>query len=127
MPSARETGMIKKIIAVFALIAPVISHAGEVDVVGARATQSSNGTWRFDVTLKHADEGWDHYANKWEVVAPDGTNLATRVLAHPHVDEQPFTRSLGNVKIDSAIKIVTIRGGDLVHDTGGVEMELPVN
>lgn len=109
------------------LFIPALCHAGEVDVVGAKATQSSSGTWRFDVTLKHADEGWDHYANKWEVVAPDGTVLATRVLAHPHVDEQPFTRSLGNVKIDKSINEVTIRGGDSLHELGGVEMIVKLN
>ena len=47
--------------------------AGEADVVGAKASKSSDGTWTFDVTVAHADEGWDHYANRWDVVAPDGT------------------------------------------------------
>ena len=37
--------------------------------------------------------GWEHYANKWDVVGPDDTILGTRVLLHPHVNEQPFTRS----------------------------------
>jgi len=46
------------------------------------------------VTLSHPDTGWDHYANSWEVRAPDGRHLDTRVLVHPHVTEQPFTRSL---------------------------------
>lgn len=46
------------------------------------------------VTLAHPDTGWDHYADGWEVVSADGATLGTRVLAHPHVDEQPFTRSL---------------------------------
>jgi hypothetical protein len=46
------------------------------------------------VTLAHPDEGWDHYADAWEVFGPDGRSLGIRELAHPHVDEQPFTRSL---------------------------------
>lgn len=117
----------KKFLVLLALLTPGFSQAGEVDVVGAKASQSSNGTWRFDISLKHADEGWDHYANRWEVVAPDGTVLATRVLAHPHVEEQPFTRSLGNVKIDKSVKQVTIRGNDSVHELGGVEMVVTLN
>ncbi len=36
----------------------------------------------------------DDYADGWRIEAPDGTVVATRPLAHPHVDEQPFTRSL---------------------------------
>ena len=52
------------------------------------------------VTLAHPDTGWDHYADGWEVVTGDGTSLGLRVLAHPHVDEQPFTRSL---RLDAAL------------------------
>ncbi len=96
--------------------------AGEVDVVGARAVQEGAGSWRFDVTLRHGDEGWDHYADKWEVLSPDGAVLGTRVLYHPHVDEQPFTRSLAGVKVPADLKQVVIRGYDKVHGSGGVEM-----
>jgi len=48
---------------------------------------------RFDVTLSHADTGWEDYADGWRVELEDGTVLGTRVLGHPHVNEQPFTRS----------------------------------
>ena len=64
--------------------------AGEVDVVNVVVRQSTAGVYRFDVTLRHADEGWDHYADGWEIRDGDGVVLATRVLVHPHVDEQPF-------------------------------------
>ncbi|WP_093997377.1 hypothetical protein [Octadecabacter ascidiaceicola] len=47
----------------------------------------------FSVSLSHPDTGWDHYADGWRVELADGTILGTRVLAHPHVNEQPFTRS----------------------------------
>ena len=83
---------------------------------------------RFDigVTLRHGDTGWDHYANRWEVLAPDGTVLATRLLAHPHVDEQPFTRSLGGVRIPGEFTWVRVRAHDLVHGFGGREVTLSV-
>ena len=109
----------------FALsFAAAAAVADEVDVVGARAVKDGAGTWRFDVTLKHGDEGWDHYADKWEVLSPDGTVLGTRVLYHPHVEEQPFTRSLSGVRIPDGLKQVVIRGHDKVHGTGGVEMTI---
>jgi hypothetical protein len=41
------------------------------------------------VTVRHADEGWEHYADCWEVLTLDGEVLATRELAHPHDNEQP--------------------------------------
>ena len=100
--------------------------AGGADVVGVEAKQASNGTWRFDVTVAHADEGWDHYANKWEVVAPDGTVLATRVLAHPHVNEQPFTRSKSGIVIPEGLETVTVRAGDSVHGITGKVMTFSV-
>jgi len=49
---------------------------------------------RIDVTLVHPDTGWDHYADGWRVEDADGNVLGLRVLGHPHVNEQPFTRSL---------------------------------
>jgi hypothetical protein len=100
--------------------------AGEADVVGVEAKPESGGKWRFHVTLRHADEGWDHYADKWDVVAPDGTLLGTRVLLHPHETEQPFTRSLGGVALPEGVGEVTLRGHDSVHDYGGAEMTISV-
>ena len=49
---------------------------------------------RISVTLAHPDTGWDHYADGWQVIGTDGVELGLRVLHHPHVTEQPFTRSL---------------------------------
>lgn len=98
-----------------------IANASDTDVVEVKVTQN-DGKYRFDVTLRHADTGWDHYANVWEIVGPDGAVLGTRVLAHPHVDEQPFTRSLGGVVIAGEITEVTIRAGDNVNGLGGKVM-----
>lgn len=96
--------------------------AGEADVVEVEATPTGARVYRFDVTVRHADEGWDHYADRWEVLAPDGSVLATRVLLHPHVDEQPFTRSLGGVEVPAGIGQVTVRAHDKVHGLGGREV-----
>jgi hypothetical protein len=100
------------------------SVAGEADIVGVKAMKASNGTWSFDVTVSHGDEGWDHYANRWDVVAPDGTVLGTRTLLHPHVTEQPFTRSLRGVSVPDGVVSVTVRGNDSVHGTGGREFSV---
>jgi len=97
--------------------------AGEADVVKVEAYQVGN-EWSFDVTVRHADTGWDHYADKWDVIAPDGTVLGTRVLYHPHVNEQPFTRSLGGVAIPDGVAEVIVRAHDSVHGYGGAEVRV---
>ncbi|WP_455373735.1 hypothetical protein [Limibacillus halophilus] len=89
--------------------------AGVVEIVEAVAYADPGGKWRFDVTLKHGDTGWEHYADQWDVLAPDGSVLGTRVLYHPHVNEQPFTRSLGGVAVPEGLDEVTIRAHDKVH------------
>ncbi len=103
------------------------ARAGEADVVRAEALAEGRGAWRFHVTVAHGDTGWDHYADKWDVLAPDGTVLGTRVLVHPHETEQPFTRSLGGVEIPETLAEVTLRAHDSVHGYGGEEVtvELP--
>lgn len=114
--------MQKSWIFLMALILPVVAQAGEADVIDARAQQSLNGTWRFSVTVRHADQGWDHYADAWDVLAPDGTVLGTRTLLHPHDAEQPFTRSLSGVRIPEGIERVRLRAHDSVHGYGGKEI-----
>ena len=64
---------------------------------------------RFDVTLLHADTGWDDYADGWEILSLDGTSLGFRKLHHPHVNEQPFTRSLGGVTLPDGTSQVLVR------------------
>jgi len=100
---------------VLTFAAPALADIPEIVAVNSTAT---NGTWQFDVTLRHSDTGWTHYANRWAIFTPDGTKLGTRVLAHPHVNEQPFTRSLGGVTIPDSIDHVILRPHDLVHGDG---------
>ncbi len=105
-------------------LSPGLALAGAADVENVAVRKNNDGTYNFDVTVRHADAGWDHYANRWDVVGPDGTVLGTRVLLHPHVDEQPFTRSLGGVEVPEGVTSVTIRAHDSVHKLGGAEIKV---
>jgi hypothetical protein len=100
-----------------ALVAPAVG--GEADVVKVAANAEGGGFWRFDVTVRHADAGWDHYADAWEVRTLDGTVLGTRTLLHPHDNEQPFTRSLNGVEIPEGVTEVEVFAHDKVHGYGG--------
>jgi len=64
---------------------------------------------RISVTLSHPDTGWDHYADGWEVLDAGGNSLGVRELLHPHVNEQPFTRSLSGVVIPQAATSIYVR------------------
>jgi len=113
--------MNKLLVVVFLVTSCMPALAGETDVLDVVVACNSESVCRFDVTVKHDDEGWQHYANRWEVLSPDGEILATRVLAHPHDNEQPFTRSLANVSIPSDLLEVVVRAHDLQHEYGGKE------
>jgi len=99
------------------------ARSGDADVVAASAIRTG-AAWRFDVTVAHADEGWDHYADAWRVVGPDGAVYGMRELLHPHVDEQPFTRSLTGVAIPAAVTRVRVEARDKVHGWGGAVVEV---
>ena len=101
-----------------------LAAAGGADVVAVKIAKTAPGLYRFEVTVRHQDSGWEHYANRWAVVAPDGTILGVRELLHPHDEEQPFTRSLAGVAIADELASVTVRANDLVHGFGGREMTL---
>lgn len=78
------------------------------------------------VTLSHPDTGWDHYADGWQVATPDGEILGTRVLAHPHVQEQPFTRSL-SIDLPEGLRALHIRARDNVDGWGDQVFVLPLS
>jgi hypothetical protein len=103
---------------------PFAAAAGEADVVAVEAARQSDGTWRFNVTVRHDDTGWEHYADRWQVETPEGRVLATRVLLHPHEGEQPFTRALGGVIVPPGVTEVIVRAHDSVHGDGGQVMRV---
>jgi hypothetical protein len=112
--------------AVVSIIIAAPASAGEADVVAVEIVAEGEGRFRFDVSVRHDDEGWDHYADAWEILGPDGTVLGTRVLLHPHESEQPFTRSLAGVAIPDMVLMVTVRARDKVHGSGGREITVEV-
>ncbi len=107
------------------LAAPATLFAGEADVVDVTIQSLGNGKFRINATLRHADTGWDHYADRWDVLDEQGNVIGVRDLAHPHVNEQPFTRSV-TVTIASTIKTITIRANDSVHELGGATFDMAV-
>ncbi|WP_454276179.1 hypothetical protein [Roseovarius sp. MBR-154] len=71
--------------------------------------EKSGMSWRVDVTIEHPDTGWDHYADGWEVLDANGNRLGHRILHHPHVDEQPFTRSLTNLNLPDGTREIFVK------------------
>lgn len=108
------------------LIMPSLSIANEADVIAAEAEPLGGDFYRITVTVRHQDEGWDHYVKAWEVLDMNGKILGVNGLRHPHVNEQPFTRS-ASVIIPAPVDKVMIRAYDSVHGTGGQELMLYIN
>ncbi|MEO0392317.1 MAG: hypothetical protein AAF213_03600 [Pseudomonadota bacterium] len=100
--------------------------AGKADVLDATLEALGNGQYRVTATIRHDDEGWEHYVNRFDVVAPDGQVIQQRVLFHPHVDEQPFTRSLEVLLIPEGVDRIIIRAHDSRHGLGGWQAVLEV-
>jgi len=92
--------------ALIAMTGPAFADPAQIVDATARATGTG---WQFDVTIAHGDTGWEDYADGWRVELADGTILGTRILVHPHVEEQPFTRSLREVAIPDGVETVHIR------------------
>lgn len=94
----------------------VASHAvaGQVEIVRTEFVLRG-GAWTVSTTLRHGDTGWEHYADAWRVVNEKGDVLGTRTLFHPHVDEQPFTRSQSGIQIAKDTHIVFVEAHDKKH------------
>jgi len=70
---------------------------------------------KFEVTIRHADEGWAHFVNGFEIFSLQGERLAHEAFAGPHMREQSFTRTLRKVSIPPAVDTVIIRAHDIKH------------
>jgi archaellum component FlaF (FlaF/FlaG flagellin family) len=109
------------------------TQKANADVIFVEAEYNGD-TWTFRVTVSHPDTGWEDYADGWDVVLPDGTVVTanpedpfTRLLLHPHENEQPFTRSQSGLIIPKGTNQVTVRAHDLVDGFGGQEITLDLN
>ena len=120
---------------VCALCAPLAvapAFAGDPEVLEVVIESAGEeGELRFfnvEATIRHADEGWRHYADAFEVLdAATGKLLGVRKLMHPHEHEQPFTRSLYRMETPREVTRVIVRAHDKVHGYSKepLEVDLP--
>ena len=108
------------------LVVAAPALADPARVVGVEV-EAAGGGWSFHVTVEHGDTGWEDYADGWRVETVAGAVLGERPLLHPHVEEQPFTRSLTGVAIPVGVDAVVIRARTNVEGwaeavTGPVEL-----
>ena len=117
---------LKKHLVIISLLFATNVFANDVEIVKVVLT-SQSGTWRADVTLKHDDAGWDHYADAWRLLDEKGNEIGKRTLYHPHVNEQPFTRSLSSFQISSDKKIIFVEAHDKKHGWSPNRVKIDMN
>lgn len=121
--------MLTKFIQTFIVMSVFLANsvfASDVEIVKVVLTKHT-GTWRADVTLNHADTGWKHYADAWRLVDGQGNEIGKRTLYHPHVNEQPFTRSLSNFKIPKDTKIFFVEAHDINRGWSKNKVKIDMN
>jgi hypothetical protein len=96
------------------------------DVIAAEA-EFVGDAWTFSATISSPYDTPQRYADAWRVVAPDGTVLGVRELAHDHAGEQPFTRTLAGVAVPLDVDRVTLEGRDLANGWGGATVEIELS
>lgn len=93
-------------------------------VLATRWQQTDTNTYTVHATVRHADNGWDNYANIFQVVPVDDSSQVSngvRELLHPHDNEQPFTRSQRGVQ---AVGQIRVEAADNVEGWGGSSIGL---
>ena len=124
MRAIRKTAAITVVLA--ATCMACVARAGEVEIVAADFHHRGSNHWSVNVTLRHGDSGWDHYADNWRIEDGEGNLLGERVLYHPHVDEQPFTRALADVVIAPQIETVYVVAHDTQHGWSSQRMRVDI-
>ena len=89
------------------------------DVIAAEANRQSDGSWTISVTMSSPYDSAARYADAWRILGPGADVFGIRELAHDHAAEQPFTRSLGGVRLDDDVTQVIVEGRDQINGWGG--------
>jgi len=72
-------------------------------VTGMRFSRGADpNTFSMGATVRHDDRGWDDYA---DTIVFDGAENGRLALAHPHDEEQPFTRSKNDVRAEGEVRV----------------------
>jgi hypothetical protein len=77
------------------------------DIISVSVSGNPN-EYQFSVEIRSPDTSCDQYADWWEVLSENGILIYRRILAHSHVNEQPFVRSGQPVPIE-ADEVVYVR------------------
>ncbi len=101
------------------------AFAGDADVTHVDIRQR-DGRYDLDVTIRSKDTGWERYADRIEALGPDGAVLGTRILEHPHEDEQPFTRDLYELPVPLGIGRITVRAHFKPTGFDGATLTVPL-
>ena len=102
--------MKKMILSILLLLGSSLGiQAQEIRADVIKVTVTGKSSYRFNVTLESDETGCQQYADWWEVLDSQGKLLYRRILFHSHPNDQPFTRSGGNVILNPDQKVF-IRG-----------------
>ncbi len=73
-------------------------------IMGVSYERTGEDTYTMSATVRHDDAGWGDYAN---VIKFEGESVQNglRELLHPHVNEQPFTRSQSGVVASGEVRV----------------------
>ncbi len=93
-------------------------------VVRSVSVTGTPRNYTFTVELKSPDAGCDQYANWWEVLSEDGKLVYRRILAHSHVNEQPFKRSGAGVNaLEDQVLIIRAHMHPQGYGSGKIAMK----
>ncbi len=108
---------LKSLITAIILLNSSCLFAGEVLVNCEKVLHRGGDLYTFYISVSHEDEGWEHYANRFELLNEEKQIFATRVLRHPHVNQQSFTRDI-TIMLKQPISEFIVRAHDSVHGYG---------
>lgn len=74
------------------------SEEAVANIISVQVSGETNA-YQFSVGISSPDSGCQQYADWWEVLSENESLIYRRILAHSHVNEQPFIRSGGPVQI----------------------------
>ncbi len=116
--------LIVKFVIIVCFSTPVL--AGGADVVDGEITRDSNGRYTVIATIRHKDEGPEHFANHLHVLTPDGKLAGAMYFIDPHVHIQPFVTIVQSVNVPKGVRELRLRAHDKVHGYTGKEFKLKV-
>ncbi len=114
----KKTGLLLSAVFLIPLLAQ------KADVIEAKVKKSFGGKYVAYVKIDHKDEGYEHFADRWEIFDQNGKRLTIRIIFSPTTEKETIESYLYGFAVPEGTKKLIFKAHCNKDGWGGKEYVL---